>query len=232
MEPERAAYISLGTWGLVGLELEQPVLTEESRAANFTNELGVDGRIRYLRNVMGLWLLQESLRTWAATGAPGDLPTLLQAAADLPPGGPVVDVDDPRFLPPGDMPSRIRELVREGGAAAPEGPVAVVRCIVDSLAGALARAVRDAARLAGREVEVVHVVGGGAQNALLCQLTADACGLPVVAGPVEATAIGNVLVQARAVGTLPGDVDRLRALVRQTQVVRSFAPRLRTAGAG
>jgi rhamnulokinase len=232
MEPERAAYISLGTWGLVGLELEQPVLTEQSRAANFTNELGVDGRIRYLRNVMGLWLLQESLRTWAAAGTPADLPGLLAAAAELPAGGPAVDVDDPRFLPPGDMPSRLRELVRETGGTPPGSPVEVVRCIVDSLAAALARTVRDAVRLAAREVEVVHVVGGGAQNALLCQLTADACGLPVLAGPVEATAIGNLLVQARAVGTLPGDVDRLRALVRDTQVLRRFEPRPRTARTG
>jgi rhamnulokinase len=232
MEPERAAYISLGTWGLVGLELEQPVLTEASRAANFTNELGVDGRVRYLRNVMGLWLLQESLRTWNAAGEPAELPRLLDAAAALPAGGPTVDVDDPRFLPPGDMPARLRELVGESGGAPPASQVEVVRCVVDSLAVALARAVRDAARLSGREVEVVHVVGGGAQNALLCQLTADACGLPVVAGPVEATAIGNVLVQARAVGTLPGDVDDLRALVRATQAVRRFAPRLRTAGVG
>jgi rhamnulokinase len=122
--------------------------------------------------------------------------------------------------------------VRESGGTPPESPVEVVRCIVDSLAVALARAVRDAARLAGREVEVVHVVGGGSQNALLCQLTADACGLPVVAGPVEATAIGNVLVQARAVGTLRGDVDALRALVRDTQPVRHFAPRLQSAPTG
>lgn len=231
MAAEGAAYISLGTWGLVGLELEQPVLTEQSRSANFTNELGVDGRVRYLRNVMGLWLLQESLRTWAARGEPADLQALLAAASALPAGGPRVDVDDLRFLPPGDMPARVRQACGDAGDEQPEGAVAVVRCILDSLALALARAVGDAARLAGREVKVVHVVGGGAQNPLLCQLTADACGLPVVAGPVEATAIGNVLVQARSVGTLTGDVDSLRALVRRTQDVQTFVPRTRAVSA-
>lgn len=217
---DRAAYISLGTWGLVGVELDAPVLTEASREANFTNELGVDGRVRYLRNVMGLWLLQESMRVWDRD----DVASLLSAAAELP-HGPVFDVDDPRLLPPGDMPSRIRVLVQESGGQPPCEPVQVVRAIVDSLAVALARTVHDAARLSGREVDVVHVVGGGAQNTLLCQLVADASGLPVIAGPVEATAIGNVLVQARAYGTLSGDLDVLRALVRDTQCLTRFEPR-------
>lgn len=223
MAPERAAYISLGTWGLVGLELEKPVLTEQSRAANFTNELGVDGRVRYLRNVMGLWLLQASLRTW--TAGTDELPALLAAAAALPAGGPVFNVDDARFMPPGDMPARIANALRESDIEPPRERAAMVRCIVDSLALALASAVQDATRLAHQPVDVVHVVGGGAQNDLLCQLTADACGVPVVAGPVEATALGNVLVQARTHGTLTGDVDALRDLVRRTQVLRRFEPR-------
>jgi len=220
MEGDRAVYLSLGTWGLVGVELEEPVLTEASREANFTNELGVDNRVRYLRNVMGLWLLQESLRTWGDQ----DLMTLLAAAAELPRGG-TFDVDDSLLLPPGDMPARIQTLVQESGAPPPLTPVQVVRVILDSLADAFARTVRDAGRLSGRDIEVVHVVGGGAQNALLCQLTADACGLPVVAGPVEATALGNVLVQARAAGTLTGDLDTLRALVRTTSTLHRFEPR-------
>lgn len=225
METAGAAYVSLGTWGLVGVELERPVLSDEGRLAGFTNELGVDGRIRYLRNVMGLWLLQECLRVWRSSGGPTDLPALLEVAASAPAGGPVFDVADPRFLAPGDMPSRIRAAVEEGGGAAPRDEVAVVRCVVDSLAAALAHAVHDAARLSGRRLEVVHVVGGGALNALLCQLTADAAGLPVVAGPVEATALGNVLVQARAHGSLTGDLEVLRALVRRTQPLRRFEPR-------
>lgn len=220
MESEGAAFISLGTWGLVGVELEAPVLTDASRDANFTNEFGVDGRVRYLRNVMGLWLLQESMRSWGRT----DLPALLDAAAGLPPG-PVFDVDDPRLFAPGDMPARIRTLIEEAGAAPPAGPVQLVRAVVDSLAAALARTVADAGRLSGRVVEVVHVVGGGAQNSLLCQLVADATGLPVVAGPVEATAIGNALVQARSFGTLAGDLEELRLVVRETQPLHRFEPR-------
>jgi rhamnulokinase len=222
MQGDRAAYISLGTWGLVGVELTDPVLTEASREANFTNELGVDGRIRYLRNVMGLWLLQESMRAWGAGGQ--DVATLLAAAAEGPRGA-VFDVDDPRLLPPGDMPARIVALAQECGEPVPMNPVQVVRSIVDSLAVALTRALRDAARLSGRDLKVVHVVGGGAQNALLCQLVADASGLPVIAGPVEATALGNVLVQARAHGTLTGDLEELRLLVRETHQLVRYEPR-------
>jgi rhamnulokinase len=221
---ERFAYVSCGTWSLVGVELEKPVLTEESRRAGFTNELGVDGTVRYLRNVMGLWLLQESQRTWAAAGLPADLPDLLAAAARVPPFTAVVDPDDERFLPPGDMPARIARACAETGQPAPQDPPATVRCILDSLALAHRRAVRRAAALSGRDVEVVHVVGGGARNALLCQLTADACGVPVLAGPVEAAALGNVLVQARAGGAVSGGLRELRALLRATQEVRRYEP--------
>ncbi len=223
-EGERCAYISCGTWSLVGVELERPVLTEESRAANFTNEVGVDGRIRFLRNVMGLWLLQESLRVWARAGLSADLPRLLGAAAALPAGGPVVDPDDPAFLPPGDMPARIRATCRDSGQPEPTGQGELVRCILDSLAAAYARTLRDAARLSGRQIDVVHLVGGGARNGPLCELTAAACGLPVLAGPVEATALGNVLVQARAHGSIGGDLDTMRALLRATQGIRRHEP--------
>jgi rhamnulokinase len=222
MQGTDAAYISLGTWGLVGVELDAPVLTEESRLSNFTNELGVDGRVRYLRNVMGLWLLQESMRVWGS--GVQDLATLLAAAAETPKGA-VFDVDDPRLLPPGDMPARIRALAEDTDQPTPTSPVQVVRAVVDSLALALAKTVHDAARLTGRQLTVVHVVGGGAQNALLCQLLADAVRLPVVAGPVEATALGNVVVQARAHGTLTGDLEELRLLIRETQQLTRYEPR-------
>ncbi|MDI1463524.1 rhamnulokinase family protein [Catellatospora sp. KI3] len=216
----RFAYVSCGTWSLVGVELRAPVLSEASRAANFTNETGVDGTVRYLRNVMGLWLLQESVRTWDAAGTATDLDALLRAAAGEPALAAVIDPDDPVFLPPGDMPARIREACRRTGQPVPGSPAAVTRCILDSLALAHARAVRQARALSGQDVEVVHVVGGGARNALLCQLTADACGLPVLAGPVEATALGNTLVQARALGAVTGGLDELRGLVRaHTSVV-------------
>jgi rhamnulokinase len=218
---ERFAYISSGTWSLVGVELDRPVLTDESRQANFTNELGVDGTVRYLRNVMGLWLLQESLRTWGSV----ELETVLREAAGVPAFAAVVDPDDPVFLPPGDMPARIRTACVRSGQRPPESPAEVVRCVLDSLALAYRRTVADAQRLSGRAVDVVHVVGGGARNELLCQLTADACELPVVAGPVEATALGNALVQARTLGAVGGSLADLRRLLRETHELRRYEPR-------
>jgi rhamnulokinase len=214
-EPD-AAYVSCGTWGLVGVELDQPVLTEASRVANFTNEGGVDGRVRFLTNVMGTWLLSETLRAWGE----GDLASWLARATAY--GGPVplFDVQDPRFLPPNDehsdMPARIAGWLRERDRALPEGRVALVRSIVASLADGFAAAVEQAATLSGRDVRRVHVVGGGAQNTLLCGLLADRLGLPVLAGPVEATALGNVLVQARANHALSGSLEALRSLVART----------------
>ncbi|MGH3763137.1 rhamnulokinase [Actinophytocola sp.] len=218
-EGERFAYISCGTWSLVGVELTEPVLTEESRRANFTNELGVDGTVRYLRNVMGLWLLEECLRAWPDA----DRGTLLAEAAGLPARS-VIDPDDPVFLPPGDMPARVADACRRTGQPVPATRAETVRCIVDSLAQAHRRAVSAAVQLSGHDVDVIHVVGGGARNTLLCQLTADACGLPVIAGPVEATALGNVLVQARTLGALDGDLAALRALVRATQPTTRYEP--------
>lgn len=218
------AYISCGTWSLVGLELDQPVLTESSRAANFTNEAGVDGTVRYLRNVMGLWVLQESIRTWNEAGLPADLPDLLAAAARVPALTTVVDLDGPTFLPPGDMPARIADEAARTGQTPPQSQAETVRCILDSLALAYRRAVRQASALADRDVSVVHVVGGGVRNELLCQLTADATGLPVVAGPVEGAALGNVLVQARAAGVLSGGLAELRAVGARGLELRRYEP--------
>lgn len=219
------AYISCGTWSLVGVELDRPVLTEESRKANFTNEAGVDGTIRYLRNVMGLWLLQECLRQWQVDGIAVDLPELLRVAAELPPFTAVFDADDPGFLAPGDMPARIAAACRQLDQPAPGSPAATVRSILDSLALAHRAAVEAVQNLSGRHVDVIHIVGGGARNELLCQLTADACGIPVEAGPQEATALGNALIQARALGAIDGDLNDLRALVRATQPIRRYEPR-------
>ncbi|MEU7304353.1 FGGY-family carbohydrate kinase [Streptomyces sp. NPDC007206] len=217
---ERFAYICTGTWSLAGLELTAPVLTEESRAANFTNELGLDGTVRYLRNIMGLWLLQECQRAW---GEP-DLGTLLREAGGVPALRSVVDAGDEAFLAPGRMPERIAEACRASGQPVPVTRAEVTRCILDSLALAHRRAVEDAQRLADHPVDVVYVVGGGTRNTLLCQLTADACGLPVVAGATEAAALGNVLVQARAHG-LVGDLPAMRALLTRTQPLTRYTPR-------
>jgi rhamnulokinase len=214
------AYISSGTWSLAGLELDAPVLTAASRAANFTNEAGVDGTVRYLRNVTGLWLLQESLRYWPGSS----LDDLLAQAARVSPLRFVVDPDDPVFIPPGDMPARIASWLAGRGEAVPASPAETVRCILDSLALAYRRAITQAQALSGRHADVVHVVGGGSRNALLCQLTADATGLPVVAGPAEATCFGNVLVQARALGAAPGDLAGMRALIRVAEPLRTYSP--------
>jgi rhamnulokinase len=216
-EGERFGYISCGTWSLVGLELDQPVLTAASREANFTNEGGVDGTIRYLRNVMGLWPLQEAMREWGTS----DISDLLRSAAREPALKHVVDLDDPVFLPPGGMVGR---LTKAAGLPADASPPVVTRCILDSLALAQHRALALAQDLAGRAVDAVHVVGGGARNELLCQLTADATGLPVLAGPVEATALGNVLVQARAAGVIRGELAALRAVLRETQQIVRYEP--------
>lgn len=217
------AYVSCGTWSLAGLELDAPVLTEGSRAANFTNELGVDGTVRYLRNIMGLWLLSESQRSWRARGLPAELGPLLDAAARAEPFAAVIDPDAPEFLTPGDLPARIDAYCVRTGQRPPTGQGSTVRTILEALALAHARTLRRAARLADREVRTVHLVGGGSRNPLLCQLTADATGLPVVAGPTEATALGNVLVQARAHG-LVHDRAGMRALVAATQDLRRYEP--------
>jgi rhamnulokinase len=217
-------YISCGTWSLVGLELPGPVLSDDSRMANFTNEVGIDGTIRFLHNVMGLWLLQESLRAWRDRGLRADLGAVLHDASLVPPLSAVVDVDDSTLLAPGDVPARIAELCAATGEAQPQSQAETVRCILDSLALAYRGAVHTAQRLSGKSVDAVHLVGGGSRNALLCQLTADACDLPVVAGPVEASALGNVMVQARAVGALSGGLAEMRALVRQTHELVHYQP--------
>ncbi|MHA7176716.1 rhamnulokinase [Arthrobacter sp. Sr24] len=236
------AYISSGTWSLVGVELANPVLSEASRLANFTNERGVDGTIRYLRNVGGLWLLSESMRTWEQeaydAGTPAssassatlslpkllDLPELLAAAAAEPAGGPRIDVDSADFIAPGNMPQRIRAAVHARGGALGVEPAAVVRCILDSLAAAYAETLMQAQELSGKSVDVIHIVGGGSQNELLCQLTANATSLPVVAGPVEATALGNVLAQARAAGAAPSSLTDLRAIIAASQPGIQYLP--------
>ncbi|MFD1148812.1 rhamnulokinase [Saccharothrix hoggarensis] len=212
----RFAYVSSGTWSLAGVELPGPVLTDRARELNFTNEGGVDGRTRFLRNVGGLWLLQESLREWGVD----DPAELLARAEALPPGGPTVDVDDPAFLAPGDMPRRI--------AAAATGPLRTpaetVRCVLDSLAVAYARTVDQAVGLTGHDVDVIHIVGGGSRNDLLCRLTASLSGRRVTAGPVEATALGNVLVQARAHGAAPDTLEAIRARLAAAEDVRHYLP--------
>ncbi|WP_271985180.1 FGGY-family carbohydrate kinase, partial [Pseudoclavibacter terrae] len=186
---------------------------------------GVDGRVRFLHNVMGLWLLSESQRHWepAATDAQrsSTLQQLLADAAQVVGDVPIFDVNDPVFMAPGDIPERIAAWLTERGLEAPTTPAGIVRSIVESLAQAFAEAVATASALAEHPVSVIHIVGGGSQNTLLCQATADRSGLPVLAGPVEATAMGNLLVQARAHGWVPDSLAEIRSIVaRSTQIIR------------
>ncbi|MFJ4914048.1 rhamnulokinase family protein [Streptomyces sp. NPDC088726] len=218
------AYVSCGTWSLAGLELDAPVLSEESRAANFTNERGVDGTVRYLRNIMGMWLLEECRRAWDREGPATGLDGLLTGAAGAEPFAAVIDPDDEAFLAPDDMPSRIDAHLLRTGQKPPGTRGGYVRCVLESLALAHRRTLRRAAELAGREPARIHLVGGGSRNELLCQWTADASGLPVTAGPAEATALGNILLQARAHG-LVGGLAGVRRLVARTQELRHYEPR-------
>lgn len=214
-------YLSSGTWSLLGVEAAKPVLTASALAHNFTNEGGANGAFRLLKNIMGLWLVQECRRTWARGGVSDpDLSyaALTQAAAAAPPFASLIDPDDPSFLAPGDMPGRIARFCARTGQKPPESRGGMVRCALESLALKYRQVIERLEEVAGRRIATIHIVGGGSQNALLNQLTADATGRSVIAGPVEATAIGNVLLQAIATGEI-GSVGEGRELVR-----RSFQP--------
>jgi rhamnulokinase len=225
MRSEIAVYISCGTWALVGVEVEQPVLDITALEANFTNERGVDNRVRLLRNVMGLWILNETARTWQHGEPNLTLPTLLAEAAEVDPAQvSVFDVSDPRFLPLGDMPTRIAAWCAEHNIRAPHTRAEYIRSIVESLAHAFAETARTAAAVGGVDMRTIHIVGGGALNAQLCQRTADHSGVPVVAGPTEATSLGNLLVQARAAGFIVGSLDAVRDLVRRTVHTATYFP--------
>ena len=217
------AYISSGTWSLVGVETPQPVVTPEAMDANFTNEGGFGGRTRFLKNVMGLWLLQECQRIWAREGQDYSYEELTRLAEDAPAFGPLVDPDHHEFLSPGDMPSRIRRFCEATGQETPEEPGEIARCVFESLAMKYRWVVEQAGKITGQRVEAIHVVGGGSQNSLLCQLTADATQLPVLAGPVEATALGNVMVQAYSRGHV-NSLEEIRTVVRRSTEVSRYEP--------
>lgn len=212
------AYVSSGTWSLVGVETSQPVLTEQARGFNLTNEAGVAGTTRLLKNVMGLWIVQECRRAWNAEFA-----TLYAEAAQVPAGGPLMNPDDPRFLPPGtDMPRRVQAYCAETGQTVPQTQAQLVRCVLDSLAHRTADVLEQLEQATGQSIHTLHIVGGGSQGQLLNQLTADLTGRTVVAGPVEATLIGNLLVQAQACGNIPP--GGLRDVVRASEALTTFTP--------
>ena len=217
------AYLSCGTWSLCGTEVDRPVVDERSLGWNFTNEGGLEGRYRLLRNIMGLWLVEECRRTWSRDGFAVPYEGLAAAAEELPPFVSFVDPDNPRFLHPGDMPGRIAAFCTETGQPAPEGPGQTLRCILESLALKYRLVLERTERLAGKQFPGLHVVGGGSRNALLMRMTAEAIGRPVWAGPSEATAVGNLLGQLIAGGRI-GGVRQAREVVRVSMPVETFEP--------
>lgn len=220
---EPYAYISSGTWSLVGLEVDEPVINDAALAANLTNEGGMNGAFRLLKNVMGLWILQQCRQRWAAAGEAHTYDELVRLARQASPLRSLVSVDDEAFLPPGDHPRHVRALCERSGQPVPESSGAVVRTVLESLALAYRHVLKLLQTVAERRVDVIYVVGGGSQNDLLNQMTADATGRPVIAGPVEATVIGNALAQLIALGEL-ANLQQARDLVAKMGDLRRYEP--------
>jgi rhamnulokinase len=222
-EGEDWAYLSSGTWSLLGLELPQPLISEKVREHNFTNEAGYGGTTRFLKNIVGLWILQESRREWARQGKELDYATLTQQAERAEPFRSLIDPRQPRFLKPGEMPQKMASFCVDTGQPVPETPGEYVRCIFESLALLYRVTIEELEQLSGRTIRRLHIVGGGSQSALLNQFAASATGRQVIAGPAEATAIGNVLLQAIALGDL-GSLAALRQVVRDSFALQTFEP--------
>ena len=218
------AYLSSGTWSLIGVEIPKPIINETALAFNVTNEGGVCDTIRLLKNIAGLWIIQECRKTWAAEGQTLSWDDIVRHATAAQPFVAQIDVDAHDFLAPGDMPARVREFCRRTGQAVPAGAGAIARVVYESLALKYRRVLEMMETLMGRRVGVVHIVGGGAQNRLLNQFTANAIGRPVVAGPFEATAVGNLLMQLLATGAI-GSLAEGRALVRRSFNTEAFEPK-------
>jgi len=216
-------YLSSGTWSLIGIEVPAPVITPEALAFNFTNEGGVGGTFRVLKNIMGLWLVQECRRTWALEGDTFSYDEITAMAQDARAFGPLVEPDAVEFIAPGGMPARIQAFCARTGQRVPETRGEIVRCALESLALKYRWAVEKLERMAGRRLGVIHIVGGGSQNTLLCQFAADATQRTVVAGPVEATAIGNVMMQAVARGHI-ASVQEGRRIVERSFETTTYTP--------
>ncbi len=217
------AYVSCGTWSLVGVEVDRPIITDRTLEYNLTNEGGVYGTTRLLRNVMGLWLLQQCRRCWNRQGASYGYDELAAMAAGAEPFAALLDPDDPSFLNPPDMPAAIADACRRSGQRCPDGVAATVRCITESLALKYRRVIERLEDVTEQRIETIHVIGGGCQNQQLCQATADASGRRVLAGPVEATALGNVVVQAVATGGL-SSLAEARTLIRTSFPLVEYLP--------
>ena len=222
--PPDWCFLSSGTWSLLGVEVPRPIINANTLRDNFTNEGGVAGTTRLLKNIMGLWLVQECRRTWARSGIEYSYEELIAKARVARPFATLVEPDDPSFLAPGDMPARLAGYASRTGQPVPSDEGAFVRCALESLALKYRWTIRRAERIVGSTIRTIHIVGGGSRNALLCQFAADACGIPVHAGPVEATAAGNVLLQAMARGKV-GSLADARAIVAASFPVDVYEPR-------
>jgi rhamnulokinase len=217
------AYISSGTWSLVGVELDAPVLTPEAFAANVTNELGADGTVRALKNVTGMWLLEECRRSWHIEGRDYEMPELLKLASDAKSFTTLIDPNDPLFAPPGGMPERIHAYCVERGLTPPQSDGEYAICILNSLAHAYKKTIDEISAVTGRTINLIHILGGGSQNDLLNQLTADICGVTVKTGPVEATLFGNIAVQSISAGVV-ANLTEARALIGKSFTSKVFRP--------
>ena len=217
------AYLSSGTWSLMGVESPHPVITDRGRDANFTNEIGFGGSVRLLKNIVGMWMVQECKRDWERQGKAFDYATLTTLASEAKPFASLINLADPRFVSPGDMLAKITGLCRETGQPVPENPGAFVRCALESLALFYRLTLRQLESVIGRKIERLHIMGGGSKNMLLNQFAANALQIPVLAGPAECTALGNVLVQAIALGHLPS-LAAAREVVRNSFEVATILP--------
>ena len=217
------AYLSSGTWSLMGVELSKPVINDRCRELNFTNEIGFGGSIRLLKNIIGLWIVQECRRDWTKAGYDLDYAALTEMAEKAPPFISLINPDDARFIGPGEMPSKVAAFCEQSGQVKPANPGATIRCVLESLALLYCRTLRRIEELIGKRIERLHIVGGGSRNRLLNQFTANALQIPVIAGPVEATALGNIAVQALTLGHLDSLVAA-RELVRSSSELSSFQP--------
>ena len=217
------AYLSSGTWSLIGVEWPQPVINDQARSLQFTNEIGYGDSVRLLKNIVGLWIVQECRRHWAKEGKKYDFATLEKLAADAPPFVSLINPDDPRFLSPDDMPEKIAEFCEETGQPVPANHGACMRCIYESLALFYRVVVRRLERLTGKKIERLHIVGGGSKDTTLNQCAANALKIPVIVGPTECTALGNILVQAIALGHLPS-LAAAREVVRNSFELKTVTP--------
>jgi rhamnulokinase len=217
------AYLSSGTWSLLGMELTSPIMTEAAHKAGFTNEVGLGGSIQFLKNIVGLWIVQECCRFWQVAGQSYSYDELTQLAKAAGSAEAHINVDDPRFLSPGQMPKKVAAFCRETNQPSPTSPGQIVRSVLESLALFYARTLAQLERVTGRKCETLYLVGGGSRNDLLNQLTANAAGIAVMAGPVEATASGNILIQALALGQIES-ADRMRSIVAASFPTRLFEP--------